>query len=385
MKIAIALAATTAIAACMEAAELELLGKLVAIPSSSTDYPQVNRAMRTMREYLEQRGVWCAVETDDKGRELLFAATKPGKEQDFILSAHLDVVPASVEGQYALKNENGRLTGRGVGDDKGAAVAAAQTLVGLVGTGVSAGCIFGADEELGGFTTTWMVEQKGYRPRKMVIVLDSDYAKIGYATKGQLMVRATLKGKGGHSSAPWKCEDLVTRLAKSVAAVQDEWYRRHPMADGPDHWSDVLTPTVIRSEGDALNRIPSEVWVNFNLRSVRPEAKDECVALIRERTGGEVEVVRYSPPCVSDGNDPLIQRLRKAMADEIGREIAMERMPFATDARCFVSCRVPVVNVGEEHGDLHSATEWATASSIDTVSRYLTTFIRNESKQGQQP
>ncbi len=369
-----------ALAACAGAADLDFLKQLVEIPSSSVDYPQVNRAMRAMREYLESRGVWCAVETDEKGREILFAATRPGKVQDFIMSAHLDVVPASYEGQYTFKNDGGRLTGRGVGDDKGGSLAVAQALAALVGKGVSAGCIFGADEELGGFTTTWMVEKKGYRPRRMVIVVDSRYAAIGYATKGQLMVRATLKGAGGHSSAPWHCEDLVTRLSAAVVKIHDEWYRRHPLAEGSDHWSDVLTPTIIRSEGDALNRIPSEVWVNFNLRSVRAEAKDECIELIRELTGGEVEVVRYSPPCVCDGSNPLVQRLQKVMEAEIGREIPLERMPFATDARCFVSCGVPVVNIGHEHGGSHAATEWATASTIDAVTRCLTAFLLSESR-----
>ena len=201
-----------------------------------------------------------------------------------------------------------------MGDDKGGSLAVAQALVALAGKDVSVGCNFGADEELGGFTTTWMVEEKGYRPRRMVIVVDSAYGKIGYATKGQLMVKATLKGKGGHSSAPWKCEDLITRLSAAVVKIEEEWYRRHPLADGVDHWSDVLTPTIIKSEGTALNRIPSEVWVNFNLRSVRPEAKDECVQLIKEVTKGEVEIVRYSPPCVSDGNNPFVQRLKKTPA-----------------------------------------------------------------------
>ena len=360
------------------AADLAFLKELVEIPSSSIDYPQVNRAMRAMKAYLEKRGVLCTVETDEQGRELLFAATKPGKVQDYILSAHLDVVPASYEGQYTFKNENGRLSGRGVGDDKGGALAVAQTLVALAGKNVSVGCIFGADEELGGFTTTWMVEQKGYRPRRMVIVVDSSYGKIGYATKGQLMVRATVAGKGGHSSAPWKCEDLITQLSAAIVKIKEEWYRRHPMADGPDHWSDVLTPTVVHSEGTALNRIPSEVWVNFNLRSVRPEAKDECIELIREVTKGKVEVVRYSPPCVSDGNDPYVLRLKKAMEAELKAPVPLERMPFATDARCFVSCKVPVVNVGHDHGDSHGATEWADADSIDRVTRYLTAFLLAE-------
>jgi acetylornithine deacetylase/succinyl-diaminopimelate desuccinylase-like protein len=257
-------------------------------------------------------------------------------------------------------------------------VAVAELLCSLVGKNVSVGCIFGADEELGGFTTTWMVEKMGYRPRRMVIVVDSSYGKIGYATKGQLMVRATVTGKGGHSSAPWKCEDLITELSAAIVKIKEEWYRRHPMADGPDHWSDVLTPTVVHSEGTALNRIPSEVWVNFNLRSVRPEAKDECIELIREVTKGKVEVVRYSPPCVSDGNDPYVLRLKKAMEAELKAPVPLERMPFATDARCFVSCKVPVVNVGHDHGDSHGATEWADADSIDRVTRYLTAFLLAE-------
>ena len=360
------------------AADLSFLKELVEIPSSSIDYPQVNRAMRAMKAYLEKRGLFCTVETDEQGRELLFAATKPGKVQDYILSAHIDVVPASYEGQYTFKNDNGRLSGRGVDDDKGGALAVAQALIALVGKDVSVGCIFGADEELGGFTTTWMVEKMGYRPRRMVIVVDSSYGNIGYATKGQLMVRATLTGKGGHSSAPWKCEDLISELSAAVVKVKDEWYRRHPMADGPDHWSDILTPTIIHSEGTALNRIPSEVWVNFNLRSVRPEAKDECIELIREVTKGKVEVVRYSPPCVSDADNPYVQRLKKAMEGELKKTVPLERMPFATDARCFVSCNVPVVNIGHDGGDAHGAKEWADADSIDVVTRYLTAFFLAE-------
>ena len=113
---------------------------------------------------------------------------------------------------------------------------------------------------------------------------------------------------------------------------------------------------------------------------MRPEAKDECVQLVKEITKGEVEVVRYSPPCVSDGNDPFVQRLKKAMEAELKAPVPLERMPFATDARCFVSCGVPVVNIGHEHGDSHGATEWADADSIDVVTRYLTAFILDEYK-----
>ena len=84
---------------------------------------------------------------------------------------------------------------------------------------------------------------------------------------------------------------------------------------------------------------------------------------------------------MSDGNDPYVQRLKKAMEAEFKAPVPLERMPFATDARCFVSCGVPVVNIGHDHGDSHAATEWAEAGSIDRVTRYLTQFILDEYKK----
>ena len=154
-------------AAAASGADLAFLKELVEIPSSSIDYPQVNRAMRAMKAYLEKRGIICTIETDEQGRELLFAATKPGKVQNYILSAHLDVVPAAYEGQYTFKNENGRLSGRGVGDDKGGALAVAQALAALAGKDVSVGCIFGADEELAalrrpGWSKRWDTVRVGW-------------------------------------------------------------------------------------------------------------------------------------------------------------------------------------------------------------------------------
>ena len=361
------------------AVDLDLLKELVAIPSSSVDIPQVNRAMRTMKAYLEKRGLFCAIETNKKGNEILFASTKPGKEQDYMLSCHLDVVPAAFEGHYALKNENGRLTGRGVYDDKGMVVAVVDALCGFAGTDASIGCIFGADEELGGFTTTWMVEEKGYRPRKMVIVVDASYKKLLYAQKGQLMVNVAVRGRSGHSSKPWACDDSITKLMEGYVKLRAEWDRRHPKT--ADLWYDVMTPTVVKSEGTALNRIPALVELNLNLRSVHPEAKDELVGLCKETfPGAEVTVVRYSPPVASDPSDPYLRRFRAAMGAVFGEDVPMARDLAATDARCFVSCGVPIAIVGIEGGDAHGAEEWATVAGIEKVAAYLTKFFKEEMK-----
>ena len=120
----------------------------------------------------------------------------------------------------------------------------------LAGKDVSVGCVFGADEELGGFTTTWMVEEKECRPRRMVIVVDSAYAKIGYATKGQLVVKATLK-------------DECVQLAKAVTNTATRTGRPSGLA-------------FHRQPRTAMERRPSR---GRNCLMVKATLKDECIQL----------------------------------------------------------------------------------------------------------
>ena len=359
------------------AVDVEFFRELVAIPSVSVDIAQVNRAMRAMKAYLEKRGVCCVIETMPDGREVLYASTTPGKRHDFVLAPHLDVVPPADKAQFTMVREGDKVIGRGVSDCKGRAVAVAELLCSLVGKNVSVGCIFGPDEELGGFGTKWMVEEKGYVPRKMAIVADAGYARLFYAHKGQTLLRVTARGRSGHSSAPWLCDDTIDKMARACVRIRDEWDRRHPLAE--DKWSDVLTPTVVRADDGAMNLIPGKLEMVYNLRSVRPEAKEEAIALIKEYTGAEVEVIRHSPPVSSDPDNPLVQRLRKAMSETLGREVPMARMLAATDARDFVSCNVPIALVGTKGHGAHSANEYDHLSSMDEMRAFLYRFILSES------
>ena len=131
------------------------LKELVAIPSESAKTERVNEAMAFTRAYLEKRGVPCATERDGQ-RDILYASTRPGKVQDYLLCVHLDVVPAPDAKMYEPRIEGDRLFGRGACDDKGNAAVAVQTLVDLLGK-ASMGVIFTADAEIGGLTTLTMV------------------------------------------------------------------------------------------------------------------------------------------------------------------------------------------------------------------------------------
>ena len=376
MKKTLAFAAATAACMAAQALDVEFLREMIAIPSVSADIPQVNRAVRTMKAYLEKRGVFCTVETTPEGKEVLYASITPGKGHDFVLAPHIDVVPAADPAQFTMKREGDRVIGRGTSDCKGRAVAVAEVLCALAGKNISVGCIFGSDEELGGFTTTWMVAEKGYGPKKMAIVADTGYGRLVYAHKGQTMYLVKARGRSGHSSRPWACDDSITKIARAYLRVRDIWDERHPITE--DKWSDVLTPTMVKADSGAFNLIPGELDMVLNLRSVNPGAKDEALELLKKEMGCDVEVLRHSPPVTSDPGHPLMERLRKAMSETLGREVPFDRMFAATDARCFVTCGVPIAIVGTNGHGAHAADESDSLSSMDEMKAFLLKFLTQE-------
>ena len=353
--------------------DLEFYRQLMAIPSASDDIPQVNRAVDFTKDYFEKKGFFCSVETHPSGKKALYVATTPGKRHDIVLAPHLDVVPAVEGAPYELVVKGDKAYGRGSHDCKGNCAAVAKTLCDLKGRGVSVGCLFGSDEEVGGVVTTWMAEEMGYRPNRMVIVADGPFKSISYAIKGQTMFRIKAKGRGGHSARPWGLDDSIFALSKAYVRIREAFDRKYPLP--ADHWENVLTATVVRSDGTALNRIPDEVELVMNLRSVRPESKDEVKKLIEEASGYPVEIVRHSPPCACDVNDPLVQALRRSLSKSYGFDVRLDRMMAATDARCFANCGVPVVTLGVDGGDSHAKTEWERLSAIDQVADGLRDFI----------
>ncbi|MBO5939919.1 MAG: M20/M25/M40 family metallo-hydrolase [Kiritimatiellae bacterium] len=361
------------------AIDVNVLEKLIAIPSVSANVKEVNRASRFMRDYLEKRGVHCVMETMDTGLEVLYASTTPGKKHDVVFSVHVDVVPSADPDHFKLKRNGDRIEGRGVRDCKGNVVAVAELLCELKGKNVSAGCIFGPDEEIGGLATRWMVETKGYVPKKIAIVVDSDANAICYAHKGQTYIRIKGVGRSGHSSRPWVCDDSITKVMEAYVKINEEWKRRHPLPE--DKWSDVMVPTYIKADSGALNLIPGEVELILNLRSVNPNAKDELFEVAKSLSAGcEVEVMRHSPPVNSDPNNALVKRLQSTMKETLGIEIPLKRMLAATDARWFTSCGVPIVMVGSKGGNAHALDEFALLSGFEEIKACLAKFVLEVAK-----
>lgn len=170
---------------------LKDLNTLLSIKSVADEYPdECEKAMDFILERAKAFGLTAEKITD----ESMHAELGKGGRLCGVLS-HLDVVPEgsgwSVE-PFALTRSNGRLFGRGVADDKGAALINLYCLRALKDEGITGKntirAIYGTSEEIG------MDDMNGYFKKQPLPELcftpDSDYG-ICFAEKGILQLEVS--------------------------------------------------------------------------------------------------------------------------------------------------------------------------------------------------
>ena len=136
---------------------IEDLSKFVAIPSVSgkeDEYGPYGKPVADAFNVLSDEAKDLGLEVEDLGYALRISIGEG--DETFLVVAHGDVVPAGegwTKPAYELTRENGILYGRGVLDDKGAAVAAMYSLAAVKNAGVTpkmkVSLVVGGDEECG--------------------------------------------------------------------------------------------------------------------------------------------------------------------------------------------------------------------------------------------
>ena len=168
------LAAALATATFGKGIDRNLFMEFLKVPSESGNIPEINRSIDVLKAWLEARGVYCSVVTNELGRGWLYAATVPEKATDYLFVGHVDVVPAP-KSMFAPRVEGDRVFARGACDTKGNDIVMCQVLANLVGK-ASVGMFLASEEEGGsnpGTQSPKMAIARGHVPRKLVLVGDS--------------------------------------------------------------------------------------------------------------------------------------------------------------------------------------------------------------------
>ncbi|MEL7089523.1 MAG: M20/M25/M40 family metallo-hydrolase, partial [Planctomycetota bacterium] len=243
----------------------ELLARLVAAPTV-VGTPNAD-LIDMIRSYLADHGVsGSVIEGPDPGRCNLFATIGPVDRPGYILSGHVDVVPAEepdwLGDPFVLRQDGERLIGRGAVDMKGfvAAVLAAVPQIAAMDLATPLHIALSYDEEAGCRGVPHLI---GDLPRLCKPPLGCFVGEPTGMTpvlrhKGKATLEVTAKGISGHSARP----DLARNAIHALVAVLDtavdcanrliEHGRRHP-AFTPPH-STVQVGVV--EGGTAVNIVP---------------------------------------------------------------------------------------------------------------------------------
>jgi acetylornithine deacetylase len=356
----------------------ELLARLVAIDTTSLT-PNVE-LLDVVEELLDRHGaeherVW----SPDGTRANLIARIGPAVEGGVVLSAHTDCVP--VDGQdwnsdpFTLREDAGRLHGRGTADMKGFLASALAAVPAIAAADLRRPILFvlSYDEELGTMGAPSAVERLiATQPRPAAVVVGEPTSmEVVGANKGVRAFTVTVDGVDGHSSRPHEAANAVAAAARIAAFVDDLAATRRqgppdPAFDPPHTTFNLAT---IRG-GQAINIVPRRCELTFEYRPVPaddgPDLADEVARFataqvlprLREGTGrGEITFrTDASAPALAPEPDGAADRLVRRL---VGDDGPARSVPFATDGGHFQAAGLSTVVCGPGSiAQAHRPDEW---------------------------
>ncbi|WBT38670.1 acetylornithine deacetylase [Hyphomicrobium sp. DMF-1] len=369
---------------------IDLTTRLVAFDTTSH---KSNRALIAFVEsYLAGHGITShLVPTEDGEKASLFATVGPEGVAGIGLSGHTDVVPADpaawTSDPFTVRQENGRLYGRGTADMKGflACVLAMVPDFKRRKLKVPLHIVFSYDEEVGCTGVRPMIAELGNRLTKprAVIVGEPTSMDVVDGHKGPVRWAVEITGRAAHSSMAHLGVNAISvagRLIGELGAIEKEL-----MALPPDTRYVPPYPTLQVTEitgGIASNIVPATCRFGFEVRAmpgldvdgiekrIVAFAEKECLPEMRRLAPEANIVIRQSnrvPPFAADTESEVV-----ALALKLAGQNETRAVSYATEAGLFQGAKVPSVVCGP--GDIaqaHTADEWIAISEIERCLAFL--------------
>jgi acetylornithine deacetylase len=254
----------------------EILARLVAFPSVVRT-PN-GAIVDWIRGYCEAAGAEVTIHPGPEGdRSNLFATIGPREGRGYILSGHMDVVPADEpewsSDPFVLRRDGSRLYGRGATDMKGFLACALAALPGLAAMDLRqpVHLAFSYDEEAGCRGVPHLLAALPSLCEKPIgaIVGEPSRMQPVRAHKGKAAARLEVIGRSGHSSRP----DLGLNAVHAMAGVITRAVAYgQSLADGPldpnfePPYSSLQVGVI--AGGQAVNIIPDRCTADIEVRAV---------------------------------------------------------------------------------------------------------------------
>lgn len=324
----------------------------------------------------------------DETKPNLIAEFGMGVGPTLCFNAHLDVVPPGDLAAWAYPPfggvvANGRVYGRGAGDDKASVTAQVMAGVALARSGVAlAGRLVVnevADEEIGGPLGAEMVVQGKHIVPDFVIVGEQTLNRVCVGEKGFASTRVRTTGKTAHGALPWEGANALEAMAEIMVAIRRELPERLARRTHPFFHPSSMSINMIQA-GVKENVVPDVCEIYIDRRIVPGEDPNACMAEIREIAeravqavpGVSVEVYTNTEMRAATMNPPDAAHVA-AMVEAnryLGLNTDLTGFSMGTDGRFFADMGYPTIIYGP--GDpriAHIADEWVGIDEVMEATR----------------
>jgi len=361
----------------------DILDRLVAFPSVAGK--SNGDIAGWIEAYLRQHGAKVTLLPGPEGdRSNLFATIGPADVPGYILSGHMDVVPAG-EPQwstppFALRREGERLYGRGTTDMKGflaAALAAVSKLAGFRLT-KPVHLALSYDEEIGCRGVPHLIARLPDLCAKPlgVIVGEPSGMRAVRSHKGKAAARVIIKGRSGHSSRPDLGLNAIHGMADvlSVAVVEAEALTHGPFDTTFEPPYSSLQAGVVAG-GQSVNIIPDVCTLDLEARAIPGTDPASLLAPVKAQAealavdGFRIEWTPMSAyPALSLPLDAALATLLR----ELTGETPLAAVSYGTEAGLYQAAGFDAIICGPgDIGRAHKPDEYILADELAACQRMI--------------
>jgi succinyl-diaminopimelate desuccinylase len=366
--------------------EIDLLTKLVRMPTITDDTVANEKALDYLEGYFGARGLFCE-RYKFNGHGAMLAASRPynTKHPIVLLAAHMDVVNGTEE-LFSLREEDGKLYGRGVYDMKFAIsgyMQLAEDLRHKAGE-YDFAIMITTDEEYGGrdgINGSLSLIEERLRPRVCVLPGASapgwDVEKLA---KGYWRFDLLASGQSAHSSRPWEGESASFKLIDGVSEIR-AYFKNH----GP--LTDTLNIAAING-GEMYNRIPENMVSHLEIRFMNSESLNNLREIIDEICSRHGLVYRNRAifmPVVTDLRDAYVESYSQSVQDITHHHSNGVISYGGSDSTFFSELGIPCIISCPEGGKHHSSDEWIDTKSYLQFVPILRSFLDRVAKKSPRP
>jgi len=374
------------LAAIDDDATIAFLRDLVRVPSVNPP-GDVREAVQRCAAPLAAAGFATRTEQSDPVKPNLIAEIG-GDGPTLCFNAHVDVVPTGEESAwthppFGADLADGRVYGRGAGDDKASVTAQVMGGVALARSGVALrGRLIVnavADEEIGGPAGAALMIRGGFLAPDFVIVGEQTLNRVCVGEKGSAGLTITVSGRAAHGALPWEGANAIEAMAEIVVALRRDYWPVLGTRTHPYFHPSTASVTMIDG-GVKANVVPDRCAIFVDRRVVPGEdpvaTTAEVEAIARRAVAGMAGIgvvvepnaeVRRATMAAEDS--PLVGAMVGANA-HLGLSTELTGFSMATDGRFFAAAGYPTIIYGPGDPRLaHVPDEWVGVDEVLEATR----------------